>query len=836
MTTTIIRDGMKLFVVGICLYGMTLRVADATAADKPPIPDFTKGATIDLTQEGMPVDWNLGVTGARGWMYGWWREATVASRQILITKVDKGSPADGILQKGDVILGIGNTPFASDAREAFGRALTAAETREGKGALALIRWRAGKTENVVVPLPVLGSYSATTPWECEKSRKILDAACRYLVTKADVGEELSIPALVKSLALMATGDTNYLPIVRSHIASIVSRVAASGGKPPVWEYESWSWAYANVLLCEYYFLTHDDKVLPAIRAYTMALALGQGSGGNWGHGMTPHDPVTGTPRPVDGYGSMNQITTICWMSLSLAQRCGVTDPEIERAIARSHAFLAYFINIGSITYGEDLAAVPGALSSLHDDNGKNSAAAVAFALVADKEGMQYFSRMTVASHQEREYGHTGNYFSLLWGALGAARSGPRACGAFIREHAWVYDLERRWDGGFVYQGQGGNGNGYDPQSGRQRSTAGHCYPDWDTTGARILMYCLPLKKLVITGRDLPATELTAAEVADTIEAPRVKHGSLYTREELLNRVGSWSPVVRMRTAQDLASRIRQGDIPLSVLTDKLRGKDQYARYGACVTLKYLGPKAQPAFDDLRACLGSTDRALRINAVSALGYTDDARAVAPLLAMTDSDSFDDPFDLVHRYLATALFEEKDSLKTKALGADRELLLKATRRFLRSSSAQCRTIMALNVVNTLSFAEVKKLWPDLMYACDTNANGYNTFIQMEVLRIMADNHVKEGIDRCVWYLTNMKEHGSQDRVPVVLDYLRRYGAHAKSTVPRLKEIAAYFEAGPDDFPKDLSLGKAVQVRDTIRALEATDDTQKDQFALVSIEEKK
>lgn len=35
-------------------------------------------------------DWNLGPTGARGWIYGWKLETT-KSRQILVTKVDAAS-------------------------------------------------------------------------------------------------------------------------------------------------------------------------------------------------------------------------------------------------------------------------------------------------------------------------------------------------------------------------------------------------------------------------------------------------------------------------------------------------------------------------------------------------------------------------------------------------------------------------------------------------------------------------------------------------------------------------------------------------------------------------
>ena len=71
-------------------------------------PDFTKGESIP---EGANHDWNLGATGARGWMFSNRLETTEA-RQIAITKVDKGSPADGVLKVGDVILGVGGKPFS----------------------------------------------------------------------------------------------------------------------------------------------------------------------------------------------------------------------------------------------------------------------------------------------------------------------------------------------------------------------------------------------------------------------------------------------------------------------------------------------------------------------------------------------------------------------------------------------------------------------------------------------------------------------------------------------------------------------------------------------------
>ncbi|MCU0981568.1 MAG: PDZ domain-containing protein, partial [Pirellulaceae bacterium] len=78
-------------------------------------PDFTQG---DKIPEGARHDWNLGATGARGWMFSD-KLVTTDARQIYVTEVGKDSPADGILAVGDVILGVGGKPFSYDPRTEF---------------------------------------------------------------------------------------------------------------------------------------------------------------------------------------------------------------------------------------------------------------------------------------------------------------------------------------------------------------------------------------------------------------------------------------------------------------------------------------------------------------------------------------------------------------------------------------------------------------------------------------------------------------------------------------------------------------------------------------------
>jgi hypothetical protein len=87
------------------------------------IPDFTQG---DKIPEGAKHDWNLGATGLRGWIFCD-QLVTSDARQIAVTQVEKGSPAEGVLAVGDVILGVGGKPFSHDPRTELGKALTLAE-------------------------------------------------------------------------------------------------------------------------------------------------------------------------------------------------------------------------------------------------------------------------------------------------------------------------------------------------------------------------------------------------------------------------------------------------------------------------------------------------------------------------------------------------------------------------------------------------------------------------------------------------------------------------------------------------------------------------------------
>ncbi len=302
----------------------------ALAADALKMPDFTKGDAIPAKAKH---DWNLGATGARGWMFC---DSLVTSdaREIAITKVEKGSPADGILAVGDVLLGVGGKPFSCDPRTELGKALTAAESDAGGGKLALTRWRAGKAEEVVVKLPVLGSYSVTAPFDCAKSKRILEQGCKALAEKVakSPNHEDAIVRSLNALALLASGEPAYLPLVKKE-AEWAAGFASNS-------MQTWHYGYVMMLLSEYVMATGDQSVMPGLRRLALEAAKGQSAVGSWGHGFAIPDGRLG------GYGMMNSPGLPLTISLVLAREAGVKDAAVDLAIERSAKLLRFYIGKG----------------------------------------------------------------------------------------------------------------------------------------------------------------------------------------------------------------------------------------------------------------------------------------------------------------------------------------------------------------------------------------------------------------------------------------------------------------------------------------------------------
>ena len=83
-------------------------------------------------------------------------------KDIKVSKVDKGSPADGKIKVGDVIEGAAGKQFSQDPRKELAAAINQAETKDAGGALPLML-KGGK--QVELTLKVYGTFSETAPYD-----------------------------------------------------------------------------------------------------------------------------------------------------------------------------------------------------------------------------------------------------------------------------------------------------------------------------------------------------------------------------------------------------------------------------------------------------------------------------------------------------------------------------------------------------------------------------------------------------------------------------------------------------------------------------------------------
>ena len=715
------------------------------------IPDFTQGDIHDGWH-----DWTLGPTGLRGWIFGS-QSQTSEARQILVTEVAKGSPADGKFLVGDVILGLGRQKFTDDARISFAKAIATAESESGCGKFPLLRWRAGQTETVELQLKVMGTYSDTAPYDCPKSKKVFELGCAAIAKQGLKGE--SIPNDLNALALLASGQAEYRPMLAAY-AKQVSEHRFMG-------YPNWDYGYANIFLAEYVLATGDQSVFAGLQRITSEIVRGQSAVGTWGH--RPALPNGN----INGYGCMNQPGLSLTISLVLARAAGVQSPELDRALAKSLGFLRWYAGKGAIPYGDHQPW------NSHDDGGKTGAAALLFDLAGDRWAAEFFAKMAAAGYAERESAHVGNYFCYLWALPAVIRCGPLASGAYLKEQSWSYDLARRWDGSVIYQGP--------PQGGQEYEK----YTKWDCTGSYLLGFAAPQKSLYLTGKKLfsfPAlnrTQTAAVMAAGRDFAPGTE-ATCYsgrTTEQLLAGLSNWSPAVRYRSAQSLAKR--NGDF-VPTLLKLLSGKNPDCRYGALEALALLGPKADATAPQLRAALFDADpwvQALACNAIPRLSPKVAAECANDLLKMAVSSNPADPRRIAHRNVAVALFNyapgnsyPRPILSGSLDGVGRNLLLPAVRSLLQNEDGMVRSCVSA-VFKKLTPADLAVLLPDIMPAIERQAPSDEMFsdgVRVAGLELLWNLRIREGMALCA-----SQEYSPGKRMEI----LQRYGVHAKEVIPLL-----------------------------------------------------
>ena len=666
---------------GIALGLIALMTPHASAQ----APDLTQSGVIGTINRS--ATYNLGATGMRGWIYlsggagnthGADGTMTGASRQILVTVASAPASTAGI-QVDDVILGVswgagsGAVPyFTSDARKALGAAITEAEKTENGGILRLRMWRAGVESDVNVSLQTMGTYAATAPYTCPKSTAIL-AALRARVTSqlianpgmlSTAGNSNFFASTTNALGLLAgvgPADPEYSEVQPR--LQTYARNLANGG-PQLTGTNVWTLTYALTFLSEYYLISGDSLVLPGINQFTLKLAQSQSMYGTFGHNPAMMRNDGSGRMSCIGYGPVNSVGVTANLAMALGRKALLNgsqnvDGQIDTAIQRGADFFAWYVNKGSIPYGEHHPSADN-----HSSNGKDTAAAVFYSILGDKPvETEYYTRMSVAGWLGREYGHTGQGLSYLWEGMGVHVGGAAALAEYYSKVQWHLDLSRRTDGSFAYDGAEQYGGG---------STTGgtylgaSTYSELTANSIYLIAFSLPQKRLFITGKEAnAANELDAAKISHAIaQATYQFDRDLRSNAELIGDLSDYDPVTRNFAAKELATRTVTST-ELTTLRTMLSGSDVNGRMGACQTLGLL--KDATAMPMITQRLDKTiepDFWVRATAAYALrnyGTTANTQVPSMLAAFaanaTDPDiiSWNDPLQAGNSALSWALFQ-------------------------------------------------------------------------------------------------------------------------------------------------------------------------------------
>lgn len=765
----------------------------------------------DLTTGEQPIDAkgkqddplksaiNLGPTGLNGWIYHKGIDSSM-SRQILVTSVSEGSPAAGILQVNDVILGVDGTgadpvPFSSDARISFGKAIGEAEARD-PALLKLLIWRAGKQSVAGIKLQTMGAYSPTAPYQCAKSAIILEQGLKETMANQDEGVWS-----LNSLPLLAANDpANPANAARQAKArewarklilpqdEIDKRLA---GYVSTQSKVGWTRGHELVVLAEYYLHTRDPDVLPSIEAMAVEACNGQSLLGTMGHQFSNpilNGKVNG-PYNI-GYGAINSAGVPCFYGLLLARKCGVTRPELEPAIRRATNFFGSFTGYGAIPYGEHM---PGRGS--HESNGKMGLAALALSVEGTrKESARYFTKMATASASEREVGHCGSFFNYMWAPLGANVGGPRAAASHFSRISWRLDLNRRWDGGFDYDCWYHYTTGGPTYAGR---------PFWASIPL-LLTYAMPLQQLTMTGKDqdtslhLWGDEIGEAAYVDDYDATK------RITEYLILDLGFWSPKVQQAAAKELAARAdeRETLIPqlIAIAEDPDAGE---RRVGACFALGEM--KDGRAAGTLAALLTDDDEKVRWAATYAMRFMPRDEQMAHLetmlkAAVTTGRPFQPledrvPMQFAHGELTYLLFYNGTAYGPSGVIAgdrlkdvDRELLYPAIESAAKTPMGHPRGSLSATF-EFLTKEDVKALSGTLVDTAMEPAPADNMFksgVRTDALATLQTHRIAEGVVLAKMLANDPNLRGREQ----ALDKLAAYAKSSAQVLPP-EEILKFCE---------------------------------------------
>jgi alpha-galactosidase len=473
--------------------------------------------------------YNLGITGMRAEL------VADAPKSLVIRHVFANSPAYGLVQSGDHIIGVGGQPFREAHRNGYGEevfgatgpieefatALEAAQdaSATAPGQLTLTVLRAGKQREVTLQVGVAyGCFGPQYPANCAKSERIAKELLAYLVKHQRDDGSFGDPVhdTFAPLALLSSGDPAHLPAVERCVRRLCATTKAVDADAND-ALPNWTYMGAALVLSEYYLATRAAWVLPELQEIHDFIAAGQyldmsqinprakeshpdsfpkgplNSHGGWGHNPG-----------FEGYGPIAMITAQGALAYSMMARCGI---EIDRA---RHDAAYAFLRRGSgkngyVWYGDGV----GGRDDGWADMGRTGAAAIAYAMspyrdTTYRDSARWHASVIGAHPQSFPDTHGSPPMGMGYTALGASVDAA-SFRALMDANRWWFALAQCTDGSFYYQPNRDNA-GY---GGDARMTA---------SAVTAFMLQIPKRNLVVTGRSAePVPPSTPARAAGPLK-------------------------------------------------------------------------------------------------------------------------------------------------------------------------------------------------------------------------------------------------------------------------------------------------------------------------------
>lgn len=679
------------------------------------LTDLTKGEGLPPSKN-KPFIWHLGPTGISSIMSG-----GAVGDQLLVQGTIKGSPAEGKFLPGDVITGINGVKFQAGGNLGItiGNAIIEAEREVNAGKITFQVWRdknypartgvqniagtdidqlinevesdnslydwkpdeARKEEvknmgldkfpldpmtlEVELKLRTFPDYADTAPYDCPKTKQILEDAWksleqRFIVDPKKPGSGKG--GVIEAMGLIASGKPEHRELVKQWVRSPncpwqppTQPIGAmfEPGYKGYKGYQTWHHGFIGLYCAIYYEATGDGYVLPALRKYAIETAMGQSKAGTWGHTFAYPSFNGGKFHEMNpGYGALNAAGNRAFFLVALAQKLGIEHPEIDAAVKRAHRFFGSYVDQGAIPYGDHAAA------GTDDSNGKNAGTAFAMKLIGDDYAAKYFSMMSAHASFTPRGGHAHDYHTQ-WSSWGATLCGPEIRTMAERNMRWRRTLCRMYDGSFVYHSP-------TEKYGTLR----------DPTATEIFNQAVILKQTLITGKDLDeklfpdereTKQLLASAYGqfnnDHLKKIAGKPWMERSTDELFDLLDIFMPKARTAVAAELARRFLAGEAAiLPRLIELLGNENARSRHGALFALGACGDDTTLSnLSKVIPLLNDPKDFVRIAAVSMVSKaTDDKDAQLALLKTAVADRTADAPNSVRNALQTSLMKSDSAL--------------------------------------------------------------------------------------------------------------------------------------------------------------------------------